>query len=184
MGKLTIFNFISLNGFYKGPNGDVSWAHGDEETDAFAVESNKDEGMLLFGRVTYEMMASFWPTPYARQLNAALADGMNKKEKIVFSSTLQKADWANTRIMKGNIIEEIKRLKTIPGKDMTVLGSGSIINQFAEAGLIDEYQVMMHPVVLGEGTPIFSGLKKKLNMKLVSSRIFKSGKVLLCYEAV
>lgn len=130
------------------------------------------------------MMSSFWPTTYAQQFNAALADGMNKKEKIVFSNTLQNAEWANTRIVKGNIIEETRKLKQIPGMEMVVLGSGSIINQFAEAGLVDEFQFMLHPVVLGEGTPIFSGLEKKLNMKLNSSRIFKSGKILLCYEAV
>lgn len=182
MGKLSVFNFVSLNGFFKGPNGDVSWAHGDEETDQYAIEMNNLGGTLLFGRVTYELMASFWPTPYALQINAVMAEGMNKVEKIVFSRTLEKAEWNNTRIIKDNIVEEIKKLKAMSGKDMAILGSGSIINQFTEEGLIDEYQFMMHPVVLGEGTPIFNGITKKLNLKLSSSRIFKSGKVLLTYE--
>ena len=184
MGKLAVFDFISLNGFYKGNNGDLSWAHGDEETDAFAIESNKEGGILLFGRVTYEMMASFWPTPYAQQVNAAMAEGMNRAEKIVFSTTLEKAEWENTRIVKDDIVGEIKMLKQIKGKDMAILGSGSIVNQLTEAGLIDEYQIMIHPVLLNGGTPILNGITRKLNLKLVSSRIFKSGKVLLCYVPV
>jgi len=114
-------------------------------------------GTLLFGRVIYELMASFWPTPYALQVNAVMAEGMNKVEKIVFSRNLEKADWDNTRIVKDNIVEEIKNLKQIPGKDMAVLGSGSIINQFAEAGLIDEYQFMLHPLALGEGNQYLMG---------------------------
>lgn len=184
MGKLVVFDFISLNGFFKGPDGDLSWAHGDEESDAFAIESNKEGGMLLFGRVTYEMMAGFWPTSYAHELNASLADGMNRAEKVVFSRTLVKADWNNTRVVKDDMVEEIKMLKQIRGKDMAILGSGSIVNQLAEEGLIDEYQIMIHPIVLGGGTPILNGIKRKLNLKLVSSRVFKSGKVLLCYEPV
>jgi len=184
MGKLVVFDFISLNGFYKGPGGDLSWAHGDEESDAFAVEANKEGGMLIFGRGTYEMMAGFWPTPYAHALNPALADGMNKVEKVVFSTTLVKPEWNNTRVVKEDMIEEIKMLKQIRGKDMAILGSGSIVNQLAEEGLIDEFQIMIHPIVLGSGTPILNGIKRKLNLKLVSSRVFKSGKVLLCYEPV
>ncbi|MDP4291624.1 MAG: dihydrofolate reductase family protein [Bacteroidota bacterium] len=182
MRKLTMFNFVSLNGFFKGPKGDISWAHGDKETDDYAIESARSGGMLLFGRVTYELMAGFWPTPAAYQINQALAEEMNNADKIVFSRTLHKADWINTRIVKGNIIEEMKKIKQTPGKDMTLLGSGTIINQFAEAGLIDEYQILIHPVFLAEGTPIFHGITKSPNLRLASSRIFKSGKVLLCYE--
>ena len=184
MGKLVAFDFISLNGFYKGTDGDLSWAHGDAESDDFAIESNKEGGMLLFGRVTYEMMAGFWPTPYAHELNAAMADGMNRAEKVVFSTTLLKPEWNNTRVVKDAMVEEIKMLKQIRGKDLTILGSGSIVNQLAEEGLIDEYQIMIHPIVLSNGTPILNGIKRKLNLKLISSRVFKSGKVLLCYEPV
>ena len=184
MGKLVAFDFISLNGFFKGPDGDLSWAHDDEESDAFAIESNKEGGILLFGRVTYEMMAGFWLTPYAHELYAEMADGMNKAEKVVFSRTLVKPEWNNTRVVKDDMVEEIKMLKQIRGKDMAILGSGSIVNQLTEAGLIDEYQIMIHPIVLGGGTPILNGIKRKLNLKLISSRVFKSGKVLLCYEPV
>jgi dihydrofolate reductase len=107
---------------------------------------------------------------------------MNKADKIVFSRTLKKAGWNNTRLVEDNIVEEIMKMKRMPGKDMTLLGSGSIVTLFAEQGLIDEYQVMVDPVVLGRGTPIFKGIKHKLDLKLIATRTFKSGVVLLSYQ--
>lgn len=181
MGKLSVFNFITLNGFYKGANNDLSWhRHGAEESE-YAAEGLGSESILLFGRVTYEMMAGYWPTPMAAQNDPAVTDGMNNSEKIVFSRTITKAHWNNTRIISDNIVEETKKLKT-SGKDMTILGSGSIVTLFAENGLIDNYQIMVDPVALGEGTPIFNNIKKKLDLELTDSRIFKSGVVLLSYQ--
>jgi len=107
---------------------------------------------------------------------------MNKAEKIVFSRTLTKADWENTRIIKEDITGAIKQLKQTPGKDLCLLGSGSILTQLADAGLIDTYQFMVDPVALGDGTPAFKGLTKKLDLKLTSTRTFKSGVVLLNYQ--
>ena len=145
MGKLSVFNFITLNGFYKGTNNDISWhRHGTEENE-FASEGLKSDSMLLFGRVTYQMMAGYWPTPMAAQNDPTVAEGMNSSEKIVFTRTLKKAEWNNTRIISDNVIEEVKKLKK-NGKDMTILGSGSIVTLFAEHGLIDEYQIMVDPV--------------------------------------
>jgi len=132
--------------------------------------------------VTYEMMASYWPTPAAIKNEPIVAQGMNSADKIVFSRTLKKAEWNNTRLMKDNIVEEIRKMKLVPGKDMTVLGSGSIVTQFTERGLIDEYQIMVDPVVISSGTPIFKDLKHKLDLKLTMAKIFKSGVVLLCYQ--
>lgn len=182
MRKLGVFNFISLDGFYKGPNEDISWHRHAEEEAEFSAENLKSEGILLFGRVTYEMMYSFWSTKMAMESLPEVAKGMNDAEKIVFSKTLKKAEWNNTKLIRNNIIEEIKHLKQLPGKDMTILGSGSILTQFAEAGLIDEYQFMIDPVVLGKGTQIFKGIKEKLDLDLTNTRIFKSGTVLLCYQ--
>ena len=182
MRKLSIFNFVTLNGYFKGPNGDISWhKHGAEEGE-YSAESLKSGNTLLFGRVTYEMMASFWPTPAALQNAPIVAEGMNKADKIVFSRTLKKAEWHNTKLVKDNIVEEIKKMKQTPGKDLTILGSGSILTQFAEHGLIDEYQVMVDPVAIGDGTPMFKGLKHQLDMELTKTRTFKSGVVLLCYK--
>jgi dihydrofolate reductase len=184
MRKLTVFNFVTLNGYFEGPKIDISWhRHGAEENE-YAAEMLKSGGTLLFGRMTYEMMASYWPTPDAIKNDPIVAAGMNNADKIVFSRTLKKVEWNNTRLVKDNIVEEIKKIKQLPGKDMTVLGSGSILTQFAEQGLIDEYQIMVDPVVLGDGTPIFKNIKHKMDLKLTRTRIFKSGVVLLCYQPV
>lgn len=182
MAQLTLFNFITLNGFYKGANGDISWhRHGGEEAE-YSAEALQASNTLLFGRMTYEMMASYWPTPMAIENSPVVAAGMNQAAKIVFSRTLQKADWNNTRLIKDNIIDVIKKLKQTEQKDMTLLGSGSIVTQFAEHGLIDRYELMIDPVAIGNGTPIFNGIQHNLNLKLTGNRIFKSGVVLLTYQ--
>ncbi|HEY3390063.1 MAG TPA: dihydrofolate reductase family protein, partial [Prolixibacteraceae bacterium] len=111
-----------------------------------------------------------------------LADLMNQADKIVISRTLSKVEWNNTWLVKDNIVEDIKKMKQMPGKDITILGSGSIISQFAELGLVDEYKFMIDPVILGKGTPIFKDIKQAFNLKLKSTRTFTSGVVQLCYE--
>lgn len=180
MRTLSVFNFITLNGFYKGPDG-IGWhKHGGEESQ-FSADSMKAGNTLLFGRVTYEMMAGFWPTPMAMQHDPATAMGMNNAEKIVFSRSLKNADWNNTTIVSSNLIEEVKRMKKQAGTNMTILGSGSIVSQLTDAGLIDQYQIMIDPVAIGQGTAIFSGIQKQLDLKLTGTRTFKSGVVLLTY---
>jgi dihydrofolate reductase len=183
MRTLGVFNFMTLNGFYKGPANDVSWhSHDNSEEGSFAEEGANSNGILLFGRVTYEMMASWWPTDQAIKTMPVIAKGMNRAEKIVFSNTLKTTNWNNSRIVTGNIVDFVKKLKQDPGKNLTILGSGSIVSLFAEHGLIDVYQLMIDPVALGQGTTIFHGISKPLALKLVSHRIFKSGTVLLTYN--
>lgn len=185
MGKLTLFNFITLNGYYKGLNEDISWhRHEAEEADYAAESANTGDSTLVFGRVTYEMMQGFWTTPMAMEVNPGVATGMNHAEKIVFSRTLHKVNWHNTRLVKEDMIGEIQRLKAIPDKNMTILGSGSIVSQLADAGLIDAYQLMLDPVALGDGATLFKGISRKLDLKLTNSRVFKSGVVMLDYEPV
>jgi len=182
MGKLLVYNFVSANGYFKGVNEDISWAHQNvslEESD-FAAENAQGGAVLLFGRKIYEMMVSYWPTPQANKNNHGVAKGMNKAEKIVFSRTLKKADWNNTRIVAGEIEKEVKKLKG-SAKDITILGSGIIVNQLADAGLIDEFQLMVHPVTLDNGTPFLKDIHKKIDLELTKTRSFKSGIVLLCY---
>lgn len=182
MRKVSMHNFLTLNGFYKGKDGDISWhRHGGEEEE-YSKEAMQSQSTLLFGRITYEMMASFWPTEQAIATMPEVAAGMNNTQKIVVSRTLEKANWENTTVLKGDLIEEIKRLKQQSGNDITILGSGSIVTQLADAGLIDNYQFMIDPVAIGQGVPAFNGLKDKLDLKLTDSRIFKSGVVLLTYE--
>src|ERR1051325_9180584 len=143
MRKLSVFNFVSLNSYFKGADEDISWAHTQPQDD-FAAENLKADSVLLFGRKTYELMVQYWPTEEAKQRAPEVAEGMNQAEKIVFSRSLKKVEWNNARLMKDNVIEEIRKMKQASGPDMVVLGSGSIVNQFADVGLIDEFQVLVH----------------------------------------
>jgi len=182
MRRLGVFNFVTLNGFFQGAMGDISWHRHGAEENAYAVESLEGGGILLFGRVTYELMASYWPTPMAAQNDPIVAEGMNRAQKIVFSRTMKSVDWNNTRLIKDNMVEEIGRMKQHSGNDMVILGSGSIVTQCAQAGLIDEYQIMVDPVILGRGTTIFGGINHKVDLKLTATRVFKSGVALLSYQ--
>lgn len=181
MRKLTVFNFTTLNGFYEGPGGDISWNQHGADQNEHAENGLQADNILLFGRVTYQMMAGFWPSPQALQQMPEVAEGMNKAEKIVFSNSLKNVSWNNSRIIGGDIGNTIRDLKATPGKDLTILGSGSIVSQFTDLGLIDAYQIMINPVALGSGTPIFHDIKKRLDLKLVHSSVLKNGIVVLDY---
>lgn len=181
MSSLSAFLFLSLDGYYKDVNNSTSWHHHDEEGGKFSAENLKANNTLCFGRVTYEMMAGFWPTPQAAVAFPEVAAAMNKANKIVFSNTLKRAEWENTKVISGNIGEEMKKLKAQSTNDFTILGSGSIITHFANLGLIDAFQFMIDPVALGEGTSVFSGLHKTLDLKLTGTLTFKSGAVILNY---
>jgi dihydrofolate reductase len=183
MPKLVTYNMVSLDGYFTDANGDMSWAHKkDPEWQAFVSENASGGGQLLFGRVTYDLMASFWPTPIAAQSNPIVVERMNSLPKIVFSRTLDQASWNNTTLVKGDLTTEVRKLKREPGPNMTIMGSGSIVAQLADAGLIDEYQIVVSPLVLGSGRTLFEGVKRKLPMKFTKSRAFGNGNVVLCYE--
>lgn len=182
MAKLNSFTFVTLNGYYKGPQEDISWhKDNDPEKDSYAVKGAGSGGTLIFGRKTYDMMVAFWPTPAAEKSMPEVAKGMNNANKIVFSRTMKNADWKNTKIVKDDMIEEIKKLKKQSDKDLTIIGSGSIVGQLAEEGLIDQYLLMVDPIVIGEGTALFSNIHNNLHLKLVDSKIFKSGVLVLTY---
>ena len=183
MRKVIAFEQVSLDGFFVDGKGDMSWAHKrDPEWIAFAGSNASGDGALLFGRVTYEMMASFWPTPLAMQSMPAVAEGMNRMPKIVFSRTLEKASWTNTTLVKGDPAAHVRKLKQEPGPDLVILGSGSIVSQLAEARLIDELQIVVNPIVLGKGRTLFGGVKEKIGLKRTQSRAFGNGNVVLSYE--
>ena len=185
MRKLTVFNSMTLDGYFTDENNDMSWAHKmDAEWNAFVAENAKGGGVLLFGRVTYEMMASFWPTPAAIENVPSVAERMNSLQKVVFSRTLDRAAWNNTRLVKSDIAAETRKMKHEPGPDMVIMGSGSIVSQFAQEGLIDEYQLIVNPLVLGAGRTMFDGVKEKLPLKLSTTRVFGKGNVMLCYEPI
>jgi dihydrofolate reductase len=185
MQRLVVFNSVTLDGYFSGVNGDISWAHSgnkDAEWDAFVADNASAGGTLLFGRITYELMASYWPTPEAMKNDPVVAERMNTLPKVVFSKTLDKASWSNTRLVKGGMGAETRKMKKQPGNGMTILGSGSIVSQLTQGGLVDEYQFVVNPIILGEGRTMFDGIKEKLALKLTRTRAFANGNVLLCYE--
>jgi dihydrofolate reductase len=183
MRKLAVFNTVSLDGYFVDGKGDMSWAHKrDAEWGSFVSENASGGGALVFGRITYDMMASYWPTPAALQANPAVAERMNGLPKVVFSRTLDAASWSNTRLIKGDLAAETRKLKAEPGPDMVILGSGSIVSQLTDARLIDEYQVVLSPVVLGGGRTMFDGVRQKLSLTLKRTRAFGNGNVVLWYE--
>jgi len=182
MRKLIVFNNVTLDGYFTDKNGDMSWAHKDDpEWNEFVSNNASGGSVLIFGRVTYEMMASYWPTPMAAKQFPAVADAMNKSPKIVFSRTLDEATWENTHLVKDDLVGEIGRLKNASDRDMVILGSGTIVSQLTQAGLIDEYQIIVHPMVLGSGRTLFEDVKERLPLNLTSSRVFENGAVFLHY---
>ncbi|MDP2541301.1 dihydrofolate reductase [Tenacibaculum discolor] len=182
MAKLTSFTFISLNGFYKGMNEDISWhQHGGEEAE-YSAENLKSSNILLFGRVTYEMMKSFWPTQMAYDSFPEVARGMNNSEKFVVSKSLKTADWKNTKIIKENLIEKITELKKSNNKNITLLGSGNVLKQLAKVNLIDEYQIMIDPIFIKNGESILDNLNENITLELTKSKVFKNGTILLYYK--
>ncbi|MEO5959203.1 MAG: dihydrofolate reductase family protein [Opitutaceae bacterium] len=184
MSKLIVFNSVSTDGYFVGPGGDMSWAHNkaDAEWNKFTEENAKGDCVLVFGRITYEMMAAWWPTKKAMNTMPVVAERMNSALKVVFSRTLEEASWENTKLVKRDLAGEIKKLKQTAGKDLMIFGSGTLVSQLTQKGLIDEYQMVVQPVVLGRGRTMFEGVKKELDLKLTHTRTFKNGCTYLCYK--
>jgi dihydrofolate reductase len=184
MRRLVVFQQLSLDGYFVDRNGDMTWAKNDddEEFNAFTSENARGGGVLLFGRVTYELMSNFWPTPQAHQSLPVVAERMNNLPKVVFSRTLEMASWNNTELVKGDLVTQIRQMKSEPGEGMAIMGSGSIVSQLAWERVIDEYQIVVNPIALGDGRTMFEGIKTPLSLKLTDSRIFGNGKVFLRYQ--
>ncbi len=182
MSKLFSFNMMSLDGFFEGPSKwDLSWHNVDAEFNEFAITQLNEIGTLLFGRVTYEGMADYWSSPDAAKDDPIVAGLMNQIPKIVFSKTLNKAEWNNTRLVKDHVADEISKLKKQSSKDLAVFGSANLMSELMRMDLIDEHRVMVNPVVLGNGTPLLQ-TKDKIALKLLKTRAFKNGNVLLIYQ--
>jgi dihydrofolate reductase len=181
MRRVTIFNMVTLDGYFEGPNHGIDWHNVDGEFNEFAIDQLNSAGGLVFGRVTYQLMASYWPTPDALKDDPAVANLMNQVPKIVFSRTLDKAEWSNTTLVKGDAGQEIAKLKQQPGNDLYVFGSANLTSTLMRLGLIDEYRVIVNPIVLGRGTPMFQNVQTPFKLKLVNARTFHSGNILLYY---
>jgi len=184
MRKLSVIDQVSLDGYFADANREMNFARKgdrDPEWDAFVSGNASGGGTLLFGRVTYQMMAGFWSTPFAAETMPVVAERMNALSKVVFSRTLREAAWNNTKLVNGDLAGEVRRLKHEAGGDLTILGSGSIVAQLTQYGLIDEYTIVVVPIVLGSGRSLFEGVARNVPMKLVASRVFNNGNVVLTY---
>jgi dihydrofolate reductase len=183
MRKITAFCFLTINGYFKGLNDDISWHLHGEEGNAFSEQQLQADNILLFGRKTYEMMYSFWLSKMAFDAFPKVAEGMNQSEKIVLSNSLTNTNWKNTSIISGHAMDQIGQLKSTSGKNITILGSGTVVTQLTDAGLIDEYQLMIDPLAIGKGTPLFENIHHQLDLTLIDHQLFqKSGTVLLTYK--
>jgi len=182
MRKVFLFMMVTLDGFFEGPDHEIDWHNVNEEFNEFAIDQLNEIGALLFGRVTYEGMASYWPTSTAKEDDPVVADKMNTIPKIVFSKTLDKVEWSNSRLVKENIAEEVSQLKQQQGRDLAIFGSANLAVTLLQMGLIDELRIMVNPVVLGAGKSLFTGLHDKVKLKLIKTRTFRSGNVLLYYQ--
>ena len=183
MPAISSFISLSLDGCYADANSDMSWAHNqDPEQAAFTRGNAKGESRLMFGRTTYDMMASFWPTPAATQMMPEVAKAMNESEKIVASRAMSSASWQNT-VIEPDLIAGARKLKSDGGPGIVILGSGSIVAQLMNAGLLDELQVMLVPVSLGDGKRLFDGAYRRIDWKTVETRTFKAtGNTFIRYQ--
>jgi dihydrofolate reductase len=179
--KLFAFNMVTIDGFFEGPNGEIDWHNADnEEFNDFAIEQMSAVDTLMFGRKTYQMMASYWLSEMAIQSDPIVADLMNRLSKVVFSRTLETVDWNNTRLIRENADQEIRNMKMQPGKDLAIFGSANLISTVMDE--IDEHRVMINPILLGGGVPLFKNSAGRTRLELVDTRSFKSGNVLLTYR--
>ena len=182
MKKLRVFESISIDGYFTDRAGDTSWAHAGQEDPEFAgwVGGNASSGgELVLGRITYQLMEAFWPTPLAAQQMPVVARGMNAAKKYVASRSL-KPTWNNTHLLQGDLVEAVRALKTGEGPGVTILGSGDVAAQLGKAGLVDEYQFVVIPVALGGGRTVFTSGRK---LRLVDQRAFRNGNVVVTYAA-
>jgi dihydrofolate reductase len=180
MRRLLMWNMITLDGYFEGSKSwDIGWHEvgWGEELKQLSIEQTSAADMLLFGRVTYEGMAAHWPSA-----KGEVADIMNTIPKVVFSRTLERADWSNTRLVSGSAEQEVPRLKQEAGKDLLIFGSANLSAALTRNGLIDEYRLGLNPIALGAGTPLFKPGPEGMKLKLLEARALKTGCVLLRYE--
>ncbi len=183
MRTLYLFNMITLDGFFEGKEPwDLGWHTVDAEFNEFAVEQLKSTGLLLFGRKTYEGMAQYWGTDQAKNDDPVVAELMNAIPKAVVSCTLTSATWNNTTLLNGNVVVEINKLKSQQGKDIGIFGSADLSASLSS--VIDEYRIIIAPVILGNGTPLFKPAEGMVRLNAKNVRTFTNGNVLIYYNSL
>lgn len=195
MRRIVMFNRVSADGYFAAPDGNLNWVVPEPEIDRTAAGSTPEFDTVLFGRRTFEMFSQFWPKVAVDEPTAphphdpgkrspemrAMAIALNQMTKLVFSTTLKTTTWQNSRIVRSIDAAEIAAMKKEPGKDMIVFGSGSVVAALTDAGLIDEYQFIVSPVLLGNGKAMLAGMKTPAKLTLVESRGYPLGNVTLRY---
>jgi dihydrofolate reductase len=186
MRKIITTTWVTLDGFIAGPNEEMDWVIVDEEMGKYEYDMVSSADTLLLGRTTYQSFAGSWPyvpdSPTADPGEKEYARKVNAMRKIVFSRTLPTVDWNNSILLKEVLPEAITKLKHEAGRDMLIYGSASIVQALTNHGLIDEYQILVHPVVLGSGKPLFQDIRERRKLQLVKTKTFPSGVVGLYYQ--
>jgi dihydrofolate reductase len=177
------FMMASADGYHAGPGEALDWHNVDQEFSKFALSQLREAGTLVFGRVTYEGMAAFWPTPAAELSDPDIAKALNSTPKIVISRTLEQATWVGTQIISTDPEGQLARLKQQPGGDIVIMGSSALTVGLMQSGLVDELRIMVNPVILGQGRSLFAGATKT-SLELLETRQFASGNVLIRYRPV
>lgn len=185
MSKLIVSMMTSVDGFIEGPNRELDWPVESPDFNAYCDDMLDHTDTMLFGRVSYEMMVKYWPAAETNPKDdweRQFAPKMNARPKIVVSRSLDRAEWSNTRVVKGNLMGEVQALKQRATQDCFVFGGAGIISSLRQLGLIDEYRVIVHPIVLGSGTPLFTDVEARLPLRPMRSQTFDSGVVTLYYR--
>jgi dihydrofolate reductase len=186
MRKLILFAHISLDGFAADSHGGLGFLSYNDELQQYGRELVKTVGAPVYGKNTYLLMAGYWPAvlndPKATEQELEHARWVQEIPKIVFSTTLPSADWNNTMLLRDNVVEEVNNLKQQPGKDLAIFGSPGLAKSLMSLGLIDEYKLTLHPIILGEGISLFNGNTQQSKLKLLESKTLGSGVVTLHYE--
>jgi dihydrofolate reductase len=181
MRRVIFQMMVSIDGYFEGKNREIDWHNVDEEYNKYATELLNSIDTLVLGRVTYELMSKYWPSESAIKNEPHVAERMNNLQKLVFSNTLEKVEWKNTKLFRTNIADEIARQKLRQCKDLAIFGSSDLALSLIPSGLINEYRIIVNPVVIGTGKTLFTGIDSRLRLKLLYTKTFKSGNVLICY---
>jgi dihydrofolate reductase len=195
MRRIVAFNRVSADGYFAAPNGSLDWTVPEEELDRAAAANLSDNGTILFGRRTYDMFESFWPhvvddsttapDPHATGRRSpeirAMGVWINEATKVVFSRTKKEVTWKNSRLVHELDPREIESMKSQRGQDIMMFGSGTIVSQLTEHGLIDEYRFVVSPILLGNGRSLVSGVPKSARLELLEAKSYPAGNVMLRY---
>lgn len=183
MRKVILDIAVTLDGLIEGANGELDWLIFDDEIVQFSNDFLKEVDTIFYGRKAYEVFGKQSSDSSSSKSEKEFTNTVNNMTKYVFSKTLKKVE-GNVIVIDGNIAEEVKKIKQQPGKDIWLSGGSSIITTFADLDLIDKYRLSVHPIVLRSGRPLFKGINDKLNLKLLETKSFSSGVVLLSYQPV